>query len=287
MIIDIIPALHKSLREVILFSVMRMRNAVDFPLRQVFHWRRRGFVIQRQVWKDPFAHIPSKEGARAREVAGLLHASYHLDAFYQDSTPTNYRENLYYLQMLEEALSRSGAVLPAEVYAADIGPSHWFYVQALHALLKWWNFPQGRQVSLRGFEIDPYRVYNDFFSRHDHALGHMRELPGVEYIPHGFERQEKQFDLVTMLFPFVFELDHLEWGLPGGIFQPHSLLRSAWESLRPGGVLVIVNQGIAEHEEQKKRLQAEGIPVTAAFDQDPLLFKYPYDRYVLVCRRDP
>jgi hypothetical protein len=286
MTFDFFPAINKAIREVFLFPAMRVRNAVDYPLRQLFRWHRGRYAIHRQVWKDPFAHLPPKQGGQAREMAELLHSSYHLESFYQDSTPTNYRENLYYLQMLQEALAQSGARLPEIITAADIGPSHWFYVQALHALLKWWNCPEGRQVTLEGFEVDAYRVYSDYFSRLDHALGHIRGLPGVEYIPHGFQRQEKHFDLITMLFPFVFERDHLEWGLPAPIFRPESLLQAAWESLKPGGVLLIVNQGVDEHEEEKKRLQEYGIPLTAAFHQDPLLFQYEYDRYVLVCCRD-
>jgi hypothetical protein len=286
MINEIFPAVNKTIREIFFFPVMRVRNALDYPLRQLFRWHRQGFAIQRQVWKDPFAHLSAPEGARAREVASRLQGDYHLDAFYQDSTPTNYRENLYYLQMLEEALKRSGAELPGVVNAADIGPSHWFYVQALHALLKWWNCAQGREVVLKGYEVDAYRIYEDYFSRYDHALGHMRGLPGVDYISHGFQQQENQFDLITMLFPFVFERDHLEWGLPTGLFHPENLLQTAWHSLKPGGVLVIVNQGIEEHESQKKRLEADGIPLMAAFHQDPLLFKYAHERFVLVCRRD-
>ncbi|MBE0699191.1 MAG: hypothetical protein IH586_19900 [Anaerolineaceae bacterium] len=286
MMIDLFPAMNKTIRDVFLFPVMRVRNAVDYPLRQMFRWQRGKYTINRQVWQDPFSHLPPSESSQAREAAKLLHSRYRLEAFYRDSTPINYRENLYYLQMLQEALNLSEARLPETITAADIGPSHWFYVQALHALLKWWDCARGRQVMLKGYEVDAYRVYGDYFSRHDHALGHMRGLPGVDYIPHGFQRQENNFDLITMLFPFVFERDHLQWGLPATIFRPQNLLEAAWESIKPGGVLLIVNQGVEEHEEQKRRLLMNGIPVTAAFHQDPLLFQYELDRYVLVCHRD-
>lgn len=275
-----------DVRDRLISRFLQMRNMVDYPLRQLFRWRRRGFRLKRQANRDLFAALPVEDRAQAEVLMEDLKNRYHLESFFQDSSPLNYRENLYYLSMLEKALESSQCALPEKAAAADIGASHWFYVQALHAVLKWWQFPAGRSVGLRGYEKDPYRVYKDFYSRADHAYAHMRGLPGVEYIPRGFLTQTGQLDLVTMLFPFVFERDHLEWGLPSSSFRPVSLLVSAWQSLKPGGIMIIVNQGAEEHAAQRKRLEASGIPLRAAFRMDSLLFRYPLDRFVLVCRRD-
>jgi len=275
-----------DVQDCLVSTFLRMRNMVDYPLRQLFRWRRQGFQLKRQANRDLFATLPMEDRARAGVLAEDLKNRYRLESFFQDSTPVNYRENLFYLSMLEKALESSQCTLPEKVIAADIGPSHWFYVQALHAVLKWWQYPSGRSVVLRGYEVDPYRVYQNFYSRADHAYAHMRGLPGVEYIPRGFSTQTGHLDLATMLFPFVFERDHLEWGLPSLIFHPVSLLESAWQSLKPGGVLISVNQGEKEHAAQRKRLEAGGIPLRAAFRMDSLLFRYPLDRFVLVCCRD-
>ncbi len=270
-----------------LFNLLRdARNRLDYPLRQAFRWRRVGFAIQPRAAEDVFAHLHGEQRQRARALtARLLHA-YRLENFASQTTPLNYRENLFYLHMLEQAFEAGDVCLPGFARAADIGPSHWFYVQALAALLRWWRAPEGREAHLQAYEVDAYRVYNDLHSRYDHALGHMRGLAGVEYLPRGFHTQPGHFHLITMLFPFVFPQDHLRWGLPGNLFQPPALLESAWRSLQPGGALIIVNQGEAEHNLQRAMLDEAGIPIRAAFRQDELLFHYPFERYLLVARRD-
>lgn len=270
-----------SLRHLLLDA----RNRLDYPLRQLFRWRRAGFRIRPRPADDLWAALPPADRPRAAELAGRLARQYHLQELASQTTPVNYRENLFYLHLLESALEASQISLPDSLRAADIGPSHWFYVQALAALLRWWRTPHPRQIDLQGYEIDAYRVYADLHSRYDHALGHMRGLPGVTYIPHGFTTQPSTFHLIFMLFPFVFSKDHLEWGLPGSLFQPRALLQAAWQSLQPGGLLIIVNQGEAEHAAQRALLESEGIPIRAAFRHDPLLFRYSLDRFVLTACR--
>lgn len=262
------------------------RNRLDYPLRQLFRWRRAGFRIQPTVQADPFAALPEQDRPPARALADRLVNTYHLQDFAAQTTPINYRENLFYLHLLESALNASQINLPESIRAADIGASHWFYVQALAALLRWWQTPNPRRIDLQGFEIDAYRVYADLHSRFDHALGHMRGLAGVTYIPRGFSEQPAGFHLIFMLFPFIFPDDHLKWGLPGNLFQPRRLLQAAWQSLLPGGALIMVNQGEQEHRAQRALLEAAGIPIQAAFRHDPLLFRYSLDRYVLTARRD-
>ena len=261
------------------------RNRLDYPLRQLVRWQRAGFRIAPRLRGDPFAALPTEDRPSAMALADRLIRTYHLEDFAAQTTPINYRENLFYLHLLESALEATPISLPETVRAADIGPSHWFYVQALAAVLRWWQTPRPRQIDLQGYEIDAYRVYADLHSRYDHALGHIRGLPGVTYIPRGFSTQPAAFHLIFMLFPFVFPEDHLKWGLPANFFQPRALLQAAWQSLQPGGALIIVNQGEAEHRAQRALLEAEGIPIRAAFRHDPLLFRYSLDRFVLTACR--
>ncbi|HVN52762.1 MAG TPA: hypothetical protein VMT46_00425 [Anaerolineaceae bacterium] len=266
---------------------LRIRNAVDYPLRQFFRWRRSGLRLPTGTSAGLFSDLPTGQRARAINLADRLHAEYHLEPLLVNTAAGIYRENLFYLDLLESALERADASLGNPFVAADIGPSHWFYVRALYSLLRWWRCPQGRDLSLTGYEVDAYRVYADFHSRYDHAQAHIRDLPGVTFLPRPFQRQESSLDLVLMLFPFVFERDHLLWGLPAGLFQPERLLEDGWLSLKPGGVLVVVNQGRDEHKVQAARLSALGIVPRAAYRQDPLLFRYAFDRYVLVSIREP
>lgn len=269
-----------------------LRNALDYPLRQFFRWRRAGLRLRNEPKEQLFAHLPAAQRAEAQAAAERLQARYPLDHLKTHSTARNFRENLFYLELLERALDETDRVGLGDrrgLDVADIGPSHWFYVHALHALWRYWDCADApRQVTLTAYESDAFRVYLDFYSRWDYAQAHRQGLPEdrVRYEPRAFTRQPAAFDAVTMLFPFVFIRDHLEWGLPRGAFDPAHLLAEAWASLRPGGVLIIVNQGEAEHSAQRAMLEKQAIPVKAAFRHDSLLFQYDLPRLALVAYRE-
>jgi hypothetical protein len=268
--------------EPLILLLHRLRNAVDYPLRQAVRLRRAGLRFRNEPKTNLFAFLGEDEQRQAQSQEARLSAAYHLETIAANSSGENYRENLYYLELLERAFTEVGMQLPLMIRVADIGPSHWFYVRGLYSLLHWWQAPGGRDVELSGFEADAYRVYNDFRSRHDHALAHMSGLPGVRYLPRAFQAQPGAFDLALMLFPFVFVRDHLEWGLPGKLFLPEELLSAAWTSLRRGGRLVVVNQGEAEHRVQRALLDQVGIPIAAAFRHESCFYQYDLPRWVLV-----
>jgi SAM-dependent methyltransferase len=231
-----------------------------------------------------FDHLDEPARTRAEAVAQRLLEHYRLQPFHDDSDARNYRENLFYLELLERALDQARAVFPPRLVAADVGCSSWFYVQGLHALLKWWRAPEGRELALRGYEADALSPGALPLSRLDYARAHIRTL-SVDYRPEPFTPEPGAFDFVSMLFPFVFLEDHEEWGLARPLFEPESLLAGAWQSVRPGGLLVVVNQGEKEHRRQGEMLEAAGIPATAVFPHDSLLFSYDLPRYVSVAAR--
>lgn len=262
-----------------------LRNNLDFLLRRRIRWQRKGLRLKKQPASDLFSYLPAGHQQQALDLSARLIKEYHLQAFQADSSPVNFRENLFYLSMIENALSKSRVSLPGVIHAGDIGPSHWFYVQALYAALKWYGERSGRQVHLQGFEIDPYRVFVNLHSRYDHAIAHVRDLPGVDYVPRPFEASPGTYDILFQFFPFIFEEDHLQWGLPLSSFKPDQLLCAAWDSLKPGGILIIANQGEAEHNQQKRMLSDMGITPDVSFVQDPLLFRYDLDRFILGATR--
>lgn len=267
-------------------AVDTVRNAVEHPLRQLIKWRRGVPRFPNESKQDLFAHLPANEQEQANHTAKRLHSDFRLQHLRENSSADNYRLNLFYLEMLERALSEAAPVIPQIIHAADIGPSDWFYVQALYAALKWWNSPTSRTVRLLGYEADAFRVYSNLLSRYDQAHGYMHGLEDVHYIPRKFTRQPGKFELITMLFPFLFLKDHLTWGLPLRRFNPVELLRDAWASLKPGGVLVVVNQGEAEHFAQRDMLLAENIQPAAAFQHPSRLYQYDLVRYVVVAIHD-
>jgi SAM-dependent methyltransferase len=273
-----------------LLSVVRwladIRNRFDYAVRQRIRWRRPGLRFENQSKEGLFQSLTEPERQEFESGAAALVQTYHLDSFRENSSAENFRENLFYLDLLEKALDASGKGLAGEIEAADIGPSSWFYVQALSALLRWWKCPPERKVSLSGYEADAYRLYADFHSRFDHACAHLHGIEGAAYLPQPFYRQPGHFDLITMLFPFVFIDDALRWGLPARLFQPEYLLADAHASLKPGGLLVIVNQGQKEHDQQRLMMEKEGLTISAAYCHSPRFYTYDIDRFVLVSSRE-
>lgn len=263
-----------------------LRNTADYSLRQKIGWKRTGLRFENELKDRLFKQLPEAERQRAVERSATLLKTYHLAKFRDASSVDNYLENLYYLDMLDKALNESQQTLAEKIDAADIGPSSWFYVQALHALLSWWSNPQQRKVTLSGFEADPYRLYRNFHSRYDHARAHIRNLQDVNYLTKPFHLQPVSFDLITMLFPFIFMDDHLAWGLPKKLFQPQKMLIEAWQSLKPDGILIVVNQGEKEHLAQQAMMEKLGIRILTAFKHESLFYSYDYDRFVMAAARE-
>lgn len=261
-------------------------NAIDYRLRQLIAWRRAGLSIKNEPKDGLYSKLDASQRMRAVRTAERLVNTYHLREFRDKSGVTNFLENLYYLEMLETALNQAEITLPPELCAADVGTSHWFYVRALYALLGWWNASKCRQVTLHGYENDPYRVYADLHSRYDHAEAHMAHLPGVLFMPEPFKWNPNTYHLATLLFPFVFLADHLRWGLPRRLFNPQQLICDIWSSLKEGAPLIVVDQGEAEAVAMGKLLAQQSIPICAGFRFDSLFFAYDLPRYVTVCLKE-
>jgi hypothetical protein len=262
-------------------GLFEWRDRWDYRLRQALRLRRRTPVVYRPEPKDGLYADPPELAARAEELRRV----YRLDDLFARTGRDNWAENLYYLDWLERCLETADVTLPARVAAVDIGVAHWCYVSALHALLCRHRCPEGRAVTLTGFEIDAWRLHLDLHARHDHALAHMAGLPGVRYVPEGFSAQPAAFDWVSLLFPFVFTADHRRWRLPSRLFEPRRLLDDAWRSVAPGGVLVILNQGDAEHDAQGELLAAAGIPARDVPAGESGLFQYSVSRRGWVAQR--
>jgi hypothetical protein len=267
------------------FTLLDLRNRLDFAIRQWVHFPSRTVKAKDGLHPDFMADYPKEIRHQAADEITRLRAAYPVEGIESIASKRDIRENYFYLAMLDEAFRRSAAALPADVTAADIGPSSWFYVQSLYAALCRYGTYQPRIVNLTGFEVDAYRLYADFHTRRDHALANIRCLTAVTFVDHGFEPKNSTYDVLTVFFPFVFQKDHLEWGLPRRLFDPAGLLDDAMVSLKPGGLLVIVNQGLAEHDEQQRLILNAGLTPVAAFKMNPLLFEYSLDRYILTVKK--
>lgn len=76
-----------------------------------------------------------------------------------------------------------------------------------------------------------------------------------------------------MLFPNVFLKTHLDEGLPLNQFRPRALARNIRPSLRPGGVLLVVNRDEREHRRQQAMLAAADLEPLVAFSHRSLFRK--------------
>ncbi len=214
-------------------------NALAFALRNTLRWRRGAPQLRDESKHELFAYLPPDRRRRAEARATELCARYGLAALRARSTRADYRDNLALLDVLERATAGLG--LPQRPRVCDVGCKNWNYVFALARCFA----PE----LLVGYEIDPYPVYRDLHSRADWAQAYIAQVQGpeVRYEPRDFLRaQAGEFDVVTLLFPFVTRHALLHWGLPLRCFRPQQLLARARAVLRPGGLLLSLHQTRAE-----------------------------------------
>jgi hypothetical protein len=256
-----------------------LRNLVDYPLRRRLKVRRPVRNVTPAGLDDALDVLQEEDQREARRLIW----SYKLRELTDRGTRRDILENLFYLDMIVTALAGANVQLPAErVTAVDVGVGHWFYVHALFAVLREWRAPRTREVELLGFETDPYRVYDDGHSRSDWATWHLRGLPQALYVPEDARRWEIPADVAFMLFPFVFATDADKWGLPRTVFQPVDLLLHVWRGVKPGGALIVANQGRDEADEQKRLFAKAAIQPTWGIRVGSPFFRYKEPRFVYV-----
>ena len=197
-------------------QLLNLRNQIDFPLRQLFRWKRH---IKRIDSKGlpiiGYAHLNKHDQSQAMQFEQRYLKEYHFDPVKNSLMGGNYYENIFYLHMLDETFTKLNATLPSKIHSADIGTSHWFYVKALWSFYSWFRTDVQRKVELEGYEIDAYRIYADLHSRYDHAISQINDLPAVQFIPEMFFVKPSGYDVITMFFPFVFEQELTEMGVAG------------------------------------------------------------------------
>ena len=257
-------------------------NQVDFLLRNIAHWRRKGYTLQHTLTLNVMSALNKHDPMAAERLI----RTYHLLNWLQFSDLDNLLENFYYLEMLESALLHSNIELQDYIQVADIGVSHWFYVRSFYALLMWYKTSAPRSFWLSGYEIDPFRVYLNFYSRYDLAQAYIQGLQNVSYHPKEFSIQAEKYHIITLLFPFIFLRDHLQWGLPYKLFHPEILLQNASLSLKNKGLMIIVNQGEEEYNEVVKFIPPS-LKILDRYQFSSKFFYYKIPRYLTIAQKLP
>lgn len=215
--------------------------------------------------------------------------TYHLSPLKENSSGQRYLENLSILHHLEylnpQANFGRDSDESSSLSLLDVGCKNWSYVNALHAYFSPW----AKNMLLDGIELDAYRKYTDGFYRKDYAQHYIKNLPTARYHVGDAMLLTTKYDIVTCLLPFVFEDPCLAWGLPLDYFNPQAFLNQLLNLLKPNGVLIIINQGKEEHEEQDKLLNnakaSYTLNIKDAGKLPETFYPYQHDRYGWVIQK--
>jgi len=268
-------------------------NAAAFALRKKMAWSRGRVEHANEAKNDLFAY--ADEGStslalRERE----LRERYELARLFASSSCSDYRENLYLLDLLDRhagAHARRAFGGQPRIRALDVGSKDFRYAFGLAHWLRHGTGGPSRDVALTGIELDGHPIYADLHSRKDHADAYAREVDRatVDYLVKDvLEHEEREVDLVFLFFPFVLEYALLRWGLPRRCFLPQRILRHVRTLLRPGGLVVVMNHTEAEHRRQLELLTDAGFDILSTARAESALVDYALDvpeRTITIARR--
>lgn len=201
-------------------------------------------------------------------------------------------ETLTYLAWLDQAYSQWPAAFEPVFSQAsplrwlDAGAKNWAYVQALAAFIRVRHTGRFR---LDGVELDPNRRYSNLQTRRQAALAFSRDIQEATYHEGDLLAWEQPVDVISHFLPFVFKEPHLAWGLPLDYFNPQAMLNHLLGLLRPGALMIIVNQGAVEAEAQAELLQRASRQVRVQWKSlgqlSARFIEYRYPRYGWLCMK--
>lgn len=224
------------------------QNRLLFSLRQSLKWGR-GAYTERAEPKDDLFETPEEQA-----LAADLVKRYGLEYLSATAGCARFLENLTVLGHLEALFGDSfpgSAGQPCRWL--DVGAKNWSYVDALAAFAQ----KNAHEPKLVGLELDPYRRYADLHNRLEYAEAFTRPLSNVYYRAGDVLAERGQYHIITHFLPFVFIDPLLKWGLPERHFKPGAVLAQCAKLLKPGGLLLIVNQGEEEYQAQQALLAHE------------------------------
>ncbi len=225
-------------------------NPVFFRLRNAVRFRRSGYSERRE--HPPQERLELDVAARA----GILPLANGLSEW-------SWRANLHVYDLLSAILDRTPPAKSKGASVLDVGSKNFEYAPGLLGALR------GRfegPVMLTGIELDAYRVYRGMHSRFDAAEYFLdlsatlfRDSPRGRYLAGNVLRHRETYDLITWFSPFLTPFPHLRWGLSRSSLEPRATLEHVLSLLRPGGMLIVVNQEPDESTIQRELFAASGV----------------------------
>jgi SAM-dependent methyltransferase len=201
----------------------------------------------------------------------FLEEKYRLSTFLLPTWKWAELESFFVLDQLD-ALIAKATLVPANSYWdiadrnkpriwVDVGSKNLAYFPALCAAAN----SDKRPFHLYGVELDAYRFYEDGYTRGDYARGMAFALqPYVTYCEGEYVALKQQgvipnAHVVSCFLPFVSIQAHQAWGLSSSTYQPERLLKAMWDTLVPGGVLLISNLMPSEVKVQRMLFNTLGL----------------------------
>ena len=228
-------------------------NILSFWLRRTIRWSRGTPRLINEPKEQLFSYL-SEDRHKAERRAKELNRQFHLSQLEKHSPASLYRQNLYQLDLLEQA-TQSLDIPPCKkkslIKAVDVGSQDWRYVFALERWLRFRCSNGAMQVHLDGVELDGYEILSDLYSRADYARMYAKQTgnPDVRYLIADYlQYQKSENDFTFIFYPIVLRYQILLWGLPLTCFTPDKLLAHAAQLTRPGGWIIIFCHNIREHE---------------------------------------
>ncbi|MEM0951178.1 MAG: hypothetical protein AAGI66_03430 [Cyanobacteria bacterium P01_H01_bin.74] len=278
------------------------RNRIDFTLRNAFCWTW-GDYLEKSLPEKHLNGTNLKNGHQTELLATLTKKYFCEESDGQKSLLfRSYRlyevmNTLFWLDVIEKKEPGlfqicAGYQPNAQFQALDVGAKNWSYVDALAAFIEYqMKSQENRPWQLTGVELDPHRRYVSLKTRGQAARHFSAALPNTAYQVGNVLDWQTPVDLITHFLPFVTVEPLLYWGLPAYFFQPQAILSHCINLLKSKGILVIVNQGEEEYQEQQVLINKALHDHTLSVSVLPLgklenpFMDYVYPRYgVLVCK---
>ena len=163
----------------------------------------------------------------------------------KDLSERNVKENLYFLNIFDKYLTKKQ---DSDVSLLDLGSKNWNYVKSEYLFAS----SLSSKLHLDGIELDAFRLNNQFYSRFEIAKFYTKDLENTNYIPGDFMEHKGCYDYIIWILPFIKKYPLIKWGLPLKYFKPKEMLLHAYNCLKDGGELLIINQGEEEYTIQQK-----------------------------------
>ena len=255
-----------------IFLLENFKNTIDFFIRSQLAFSRKNY----QEKNEPKEGLFNSEETVLKEE--FLLSKYNFTYLKNNSTKQNYVENLYILDILDTYFEMN---FKEKIKALDIGSKNWAYSNAEHAFFSKYS----NKLELRGIEIDPNRLYSNLYSRKEVAKYYISSLTNTEYLGEDLCKHHLKYEYITWFLPFIKEYPHIKWGLPLKHFQPKENLKHAFELLKEGGKLFIVNQGEEERDLQKELCKKLNITFEDKGKIESLFNPYKINRYGIVINK--